>query len=404
MDRRPWNVILALVSRPKLRLAGAAVTMLVLASGAAASVWTPASTVGGSLNSGLGLSGVLGIDDAPNGDLWVTEANSGWVTRIGSDGTFVAQIGGFVVPTGVAVGLDGTLFVLDQGNGYVQHFSDDGSLISTFGSGSFGRGGPRGVAVAEDGTVYVADPASGLVTMWTSSGVFLDTLPNACPGPSPRPIPWGVGVDPDGNVWIGCVVDENTQDVVRKVSPDGTVLLTLTGFGQPFDLGFDDNGQVHIVNSSTNEVRTYTLGGSYVETLSVPGPPVYALEVAASGKLYVPPITGAIWVFDPATSPLADVDGDGIPDDLDSDGGAGTGPAGFSDLSTAVPTTGTVSSGSVTVVDAADPSKGVVVTAGPTGAVLSPVCGSSFEVEIPAGGSLTITCHSIEITNVSGGP
>jgi Tol biopolymer transport system component len=99
-----------------------------------------------------------------------------------------------------------------------------------------------------------------------------------------------------------------------------------------------------------------------------------------------------------------DRDGDGVDDVVDSDAGAGSGPPGISDTSTAVPTTATVFSGSVTVVDAADPSKGVQVTAGPDGAVLSPVCGSPFEMEIPAGGSVTITCHSIEVENVSGGP
>jgi Tol biopolymer transport system component len=102
--------------------------------------------------------------------------------------------------------------------------------------------------------------------------------------------------------------------------------------------------------------------------------------------------------------PSADDDGDGVPDEIDSDGGAGTAPAGFSDVTGAgVPTTGEVLSGSVSVVDVADPS-GVRITGGAGGAVLSPVCGSAFELGIPAGGSVTITCHSIEVEDVTGGP
>jgi hypothetical protein len=50
-----------------------AVALLVFAGGASASVWTPTGTIGGGLNAGAGLGGVIGIDDAPNGDLWVTE-------------------------------------------------------------------------------------------------------------------------------------------------------------------------------------------------------------------------------------------------------------------------------------------------------------------------------------------
>ena len=57
-----------------------------------------------------------------------------------------------------------------------------------------------------------------------------------------------------------------------------------------------------------------------------------------------------------------DEDGDGVPDVVDSDGGTGSGAAGFSDVISGQPaTTGTVLSGSVTVVDAADPA-GVQVT------------------------------------------
>ena len=105
-----------------------------------------------------------------------------------------------------------------------------------------------------------------------------------------------------------------------------------------------------------------------------------------------------------ASPPVTDIDGDGIPDNLDSDAGSGSAPPGFSDMSTTVPTTATVLSGSVTVVDASDPAKGVRVTAGPGGAVLSPVCGSSTAVEFEPSDSATITCHSIEIQDVSGGP
>jgi sugar lactone lactonase YvrE len=236
------------------------------------------------------------------------------VTRITSDGTNVVASGTVGFPTSVAVGPDGSVFVTDGSYGRVDRFDDAGSLIGTFGSPGNSPGqlaNTRGVAVANDGTVYVADVGNGYVHKWTSSGSFLGTLPNACPGSGK---PFGIGVDPDGNVWVACFVDQSTQDVVRKVAPNGTVLLTLTGFGQPADLGFDSHGQVHIVNFNTGEVRTYTLGGTYVDTL-VPSISFISLEIAANGKLYLPSVYGPISVFDPPVPP--DTDGDGIPDAID---------------------------------------------------------------------------------------
>jgi hypothetical protein len=65
-----------------------------------------------------------------------------------------------------------------------------------------------------------------------------------------------------------------------------------------------------------------------------------------------------------------DADNDGIPDDIDSDGGAGTSSPGFSDdTGNGHITSGELSSGTVTVADAADP-KGVRITA-TSNAVLS---------------------------------
>ena len=103
-----------------------------------------------------------------------------------------------------------------------------------------------------------------------------------------------------------------------------------------------------------------------------------------------------------------DRDGDGVLDTVDSDGGAGTATAGFSDSvqGKANPTTGSVVSGSVMVEDVADPTKGVRVTA-VTDAVLS-VCGPPpagrlpFELDVPAGMAVTVTCSSVIVEDVTG--
>ncbi len=85
------------------------------------------------------------------------------------------------------------------------------------------------------------------------------------------------------------------------------------------------------------------------------------------------------WRLGPSSDP--DADGDGVLDTVDSDAGSGTNPAGFSNAvqGKATPTTGTIVSGSVTVDDPVDPTKGVRIIAS-TAAVLT-ACGG-FELDI----------------------
>ena len=68
------------------------------------------------------------------------------------------------------------------------------------------------------------------------------------------------------------------------------------------------------------------------------------------------------------------------------------------------PTVGTQTSGSATISDHADPTKGVRITA-ITDSVFS-VCPfpTALEIEIPAGFSVTVTCGSVIVEEVSGGP
>jgi Ca2+-binding RTX toxin-like protein len=96
-----------------------------------------------------------------------------------------------------------------------------------------------------------------------------------------------------------------------------------------------------------------------------------------------------------------DADSDGIPDDLD-DGQAAPGFTNVVD-GKVNPTVGTVVSGSVTVEDHADPTKGVRVTAITDTVLLVCPFPTVLELEIPAGTTLTVTCGSVTVEEVSGG-
>jgi hypothetical protein len=98
-----------------------------------------------------------------------------------------------------------------------------------------------------------------------------------------------------------------------------------------------------------------------------------------------------------------DDDEDGVADVVDSGGPAGT----FADNSLVPPTTGQVIDAAgltVGVEDASDSAKGVsITTSGSGGPAILSVCGG-YELEVAANASLVVTCHSVEVDDVTGGP
>jgi Ca2+-binding RTX toxin-like protein len=178
---------------------------------------------------------------------------------------------------------------------------------------------------------------------------------------------------------------------------DGMHALGSLGGTNDQALGFDDDGDVA-------GISTTLAGAVHAALWRTAAPPDADGDGVADSEDNCPVVSNASQAdmdhdgLGDACDP--DRDGDGVVDTVDSDGGAGTSPAGFSDVVQGKPnpTTGSVVSGSVTVADVADPTRGVRITA-TTDAVLT-VC-ADFELDVPAGGSVTVTCGSVSVQDIS---
>ncbi len=122
-------------------------------------------------------------------------------------------------------------------------------------------GGSNGVAVDRDGK-----------TVWAVDRCSAGTTPG-CVGSMANPVhhfdeagketrsfgagmfvwPHGIHVDRDGNVWVADARAEGGKGgTVVKFTPEGKVLLTLTGLIDPTDVLTDRNGDVYVAESHTD--------------------------------------------------------------------------------------------------------------------------------------------------------
>lgn len=100
-----------------------------------------------------------------SGNIYVTEANSGNVTKLDSTGTQVWSIGGngtadgkFNEPSGIDIDAAGNVYIADTGNDRLQKIDSSGTVLNTFdASDGDGLSSPTGLAIKYDGTIIVAE-------------------------------------------------------------------------------------------------------------------------------------------------------------------------------------------------------------------------------------------------------
>ncbi len=206
---------------------------------------------------------------APDGSLWVLDAETHRVEHFSGDGEPLGGFGGsgdgngrFSDPRDLLVDAHGELFVLDYGNRQVQHFSPDGTYKNRWafrlpdpdvkdhgsedgsadGDVSDGRDvkaradsnvtrhleGPSGLrqlsgfTLSSTGDLYLREAESGKVHRIAPHGGAFDTL--ALPQTStPHDTLVDLGVDDVGNLFAA----ERGGSAIRKYAPSGELLATL---------------------------------------------------------------------------------------------------------------------------------------------------------------------------------
>ena len=262
------------------------------------------STLAGSGNQGsINAGGVLASFNQPTGiavdaggNVFVGDAGNDIIRKITPDGTVTTFAGSdstgfadgpsatasFFHPEGITIDAAGNIYVADAGNNLIRKVS--GGTVSTVAGNKLGAtpdntfSNPTGTAIDASGNIYTANflannilkiNSAGLVSIFAGSG---DTgSANGAGIASSFYFPNSLAVDVGGNVYVS----DGVNDLIRKITPDGTV-STLAGsgvagaadgtgiaasFNGPAGLAVDAGGNVYVADANNNRIRKITPAG-----------------------------------------------------------------------------------------------------------------------------------------------
>ncbi|HYL74326.1 MAG TPA: hypothetical protein VEU96_08965, partial [Bryobacteraceae bacterium] len=367
------NLFIADTQNHRIREVRADGTIVTIAgTGVAGNVGDGGSAIGAQL------SAPEGVLAAPDGNLYISDTGNHRIRRITPDGNILPFAGGhsgfsgdggpaiaaeLSMPTGLAIGPDGSVYFADTGNNRIRRVDPSGLITTVAGSQNgvptghgppdpccFGGDGglatmarlnaPRGVAVGSDGTIYLADTNNAVIRKVDGSGT-ITTLAGAPTNPIanyPQPAAkafignaTSVAIGENGSIIIG------STDILQ-LTPDGVLNLfespfVLDGFGASnFNVTTDGSGVVYASDAPLNVVwnvpapgQKRILAGQFyfglgTEGGSAIGPTLHTPQGMAVGT------DGSVYVADTLNHRVRKISADGTIQTI-----AGGGTAGSSD-------------------------------------------------------------------------
>jgi RHS repeat-associated protein len=259
----------------------------------------------------------MAIAFAPDGSLYIANANASNVRRVGPDGIITTVAGSglhsgpigdggpatqaaVVQPYAVALGPDGDLYIGTNSRDHhrIRKVDRNGTITTVAGTGQAGYSGdggpateamiyhPYGLAVAPDGSLYIADLGNFRVRRVDPDGIITTVAgdgsgrfnEDGIPALEAGFMPKGIALGPDGSLYIA----DPSENRVFRVTPDG-LLVTVAGTGtngprgdgglaieaslrSPDDVAIGPDGNLYIADGSDHIIRVVDAKG-YIRTV-----------------------------------------------------------------------------------------------------------------------------------------
>jgi DNA-binding beta-propeller fold protein YncE len=251
---------------------------------------TPDNRHVGSRRSGFGATADLAVNPT-NGDVWVADQPGGRVVLYQASGGVTVSIPGFSEPRAIGVDpLNATAWVCDAGRGRVYHVNRSGQF-DALSIGPLDQ--PLDAAVDPGpGYVWICEFGANRVSRWDLAAQT-----------------WSVPVTGPSRVAVDSVTEEGWvtsfgAGTVSRISPNGQVLDTYTGFTAPLGVAVDSRrGRIWIADPYAG--RVVVLGRDGRQQFQVAG-------LTDAGEVAVDPASGEGWAVLGATGSVAHISGVGV--------------------------------------------------------------------------------------------
>jgi sugar lactone lactonase YvrE len=194
----------------------------------------------------------------------------------------------FDQPYGIAISDDGAFYITDQATAKIRKIAN--GLVSTFAGGVGGNANgpasqagftdPSGIAVSNDGSIFIADrynnsirkiTKDGNVTTYAGSETSVSGYKDGYRKDALFDQPMDICAGGDGTLFIV----EYDNNVVRKISPDGTVstvagngkigfvdgIGTEAEFSYPSGIAVSSDGTLYVADEGNNRIRQISKSG-----------------------------------------------------------------------------------------------------------------------------------------------
>jgi RHS repeat-associated protein len=229
----------------------------------------------------------------PAGDIWAVNSGNdrveefvagGGYKQFGSEGTAAGQ---FKTPEGIAIDHSGNVWVVDSGNQRLEEFSANGTFITQIATQNWW---PRTVAIDANGNLWETGGILGSekVVEYSPSGAQLLLFGSHGNGEGQFYEPWGIAIDPKGNVWVADSVNNRLQEF----SSTG-VYLNQYNVERPKGIAIDSSGNVWVARFKSSSVLELSSAGVYQTSFGSSGAgngqlkEPYGLAIASGGKIWV---------------------------------------------------------------------------------------------------------------------
>ena len=194
--------------------------------------------------------------------------------------------GQFGRPTAIALKGD-VLYVADQFNNCIQKLTTEGEFLLKFATFGERRASnleqPVAIVINSSGQLIVSDFKNHQILVLNENGVCLLTIDGNCTGNNAFQNPWGLALDPQGNIHVSAY----GSDTVKVFTSGGVYIKMYGALKGPSGLAIDDEGYSIVSEGKGNSLSIFDPQGNKCHTVNNLSNPFCVFLDHTNSSLYI---------------------------------------------------------------------------------------------------------------------